>query len=142
MTSVMCQDCCKKVAQTETILLYYSHTVTSKTLDNNLFERKVNLHAFLKRFESAAAGIFGREPPSDGDLKAPAVARVFSSVLRTGSVADIDFTSEDDTSTLQQCFRNGWLHTDKFLDDGIKYFFPSSLHRWYVEWKLWDVASA
>jgi hypothetical protein len=27
-------------------------------------------------------------------------------------------------------------------DDGIKYFSPSSLHRWYVEWKLWDVASA
>jgi hypothetical protein len=63
----------------------------------------------------------------------------FSSALRAGSVADTDFTGEDDTSALQQCFRDGWLHTDKFVDDGIKYF---SLHRWYVEWKPWDVASA
>jgi hypothetical protein len=96
----------------------------------DLFERKVNLHAFLKRFESAAAGIFRRGSQS---------AHVFLSVLRTGSVADTDCTSEDDTSALQQCFRDGWLHTDMFVDDDVKYFFLSSLHRWY-EWKLWDVA--
>jgi hypothetical protein len=28
-----------------------------------------------------------------------------------------------------------------FVDDDVKYFFPSLLHRWY-EWKLWDVADA
>jgi hypothetical protein len=28
-----------------------------------------------------------------------------------------------------------------FVDDGIMYFFPSSLRRWY-EWKSWDVADA
>jgi hypothetical protein len=53
----------------------------------------------------------------------------FFSVLRTGFVADIDFTTEDDTRALQQCFRNGWLHTDKFVNS-IK------------EWKLWGIADA
>jgi hypothetical protein len=28
------------------------------------------------------------------------------------------------------------------VDDGIKYVFSSSLRRWYVEWKLWNVADA
>ena len=29
-----------------------------------------------------------------------------------GFVTNIDFTSEDDREALQQCFRNGWLHSD------------------------------
>jgi hypothetical protein len=94
----------------------------------------------LQHFEIPAAGIFRRGLPSDDDLKAPAVARVFLSVLRTGFVSDIDFTNGDDTGALQKCFHKGWLHTDKFVNNGIKYFFPSSLHRWYVEWKLWGIA--
>jgi hypothetical protein len=66
---------------------------------------------FLTNFESAAAGVFRRGLPSDDDLKVPAVARVFFSVLCTGFVADIDFTSDDDTAALQQCFHIGWLRT-------------------------------
>ena len=30
----------------------------------------------------------------------------------------------------------------QFVNNGIKYFFPSSLHRWYVEWKLWGITDA
>ena len=48
----------------------------------------------------------------------------------------------DGKKALQRCFQKGWLHADKLgdinLPDDIGYFFPSSLHRWYVEWKLWD----
>ena len=54
-----------------------------------LFERKVNLPAFLKHFERAAAGIFRRGLPSDDDLKVPAVACIFSSVFRMGFVAKL-----------------------------------------------------
>jgi hypothetical protein len=53
------------------------------------------------------------------------------------SVQETNFsTTEEDSNALKRCYQNGWLHTDKF-DDKIVYFFPSSLHRWYVEWKLW-----
>ena len=94
---------------------------------------------FLKQFERPAASIFRRGLPPDNDFKVLAVARVLSSVLRTGFVLDTDFTAEDDISALQRCFRNGWLHTDKLDNDNIGYFFASPLHRWYVEWKLWGI---
>ena len=68
----------------------------------------------------------------------PAVAHVFGSVLRTGSVQDTDFTTEDNSSALQRCFSQGWLHTDN-IDDETVYFFSSSFHRWYMEWKLWGL---
>ena len=68
----------------------------------------------------------------------PAVACVFSSVLRTGSVQDTNFTTADNSSALQLCFSKGWLHTDN-IDNKTEYFFPSSLHRWCIEWKLWGV---
>ena len=55
-----------------------------------------------------------------------------------GSVQDTDFTTEDNSSALQLCFRKGWLHTD-YIDNKTKYFFSSSLHRWYIEWKLWGI---
>jgi hypothetical protein len=104
-----------------------------------LFQKTVSLPGFLKHFENPDAGVFRRGLPSDDDLKVLAVAGVFSSVLRAGFVTDTDFTAEHDTSALQQCFRKGWLHSDKLDDDEIGYFFPSSLHRWYVEWKLWGI---
>ena len=55
-----------------------------------------------------------------------------------GSVQDTDFTTEDNSSALQLCFRKGWLHSD-YIDNKTKYFFSSSLHRWYIEWKLWGI---
>ena len=91
----------------------------------------------MHQFENTAAGVFRRGLP-DNDLRVPAVACVFSSVLRMGSVQDTDFTTEDNSSALQLCFRKGWLHTD-YIDNKTKYFFSSSLHRWYIEWKLWGI---
>ena len=96
---------------------------------------------FLQQFESAAAGVFRRGLPPDGDLRVSAVACVFFSVLHTGSVQDTDFTTEDNSSALQRCFSKGWLHTDN-IDNKTKYFFPSSLHYWYIEWKLWSFFNA
>jgi len=76
----------------------------------------------LQQFESAAAGIIRRGLPPDDDLRLPAVACVFPSVLRTGSVQDTDFTTEDNGGALQLCFSKGWLHTDT-IDDETEYFF-------------------
>jgi hypothetical protein len=76
------------------------------------------------------------------ELQDASIARIFSAVLCTGVVMDSDFTTDDEKKALSQCFHSGWLHTDKLDDVGRRYkfgyFFASSLHHWYVEWKLWD----
>ncbi|EDR00458.1 uncharacterized protein LACBIDRAFT_334116 [Laccaria bicolor S238N-H82] len=100
-----------------------------------LFQKTVSPTWFLQQFESAASSVFRRGLPPDDDLRVPAVACVLSLVLCTGSVQDANFTTEDNSSALQLCFSKGWLHTDN-IDNKTKYFFLSSLHRWYIEWKL------
>ena len=57
--------------------------------------------------------IFIRGLPRDRQLQHQATARVFSAVLSQGVVTESNFTSQADGDALQQCFRNGWLHTDK-----------------------------
>ena len=42
---------------------------------------------------------------------------------------------------LQLCFKKGWLHTD-YIDNKTWFFFPSSLHRWVIEWKLCGICDA
>lgn len=90
--------------------------------------------------------VFVRGLPLNNDLQVPANARVFSAVLRTGYVVEAYFTADDDKNALRECFHNGWLHTDDLghigLSDTVGYFFPSHLHRWFVEWKLWDTIPA
>lgn len=65
---------------------------------------------------------------------------------------DDDSSSSDDNSSnpcdnfssekIKLCFRRGWLHSDKLSvigqENRVGYFFPSLLHRWFVEWNLWD----
>ena len=96
--------------------------------------------------ERPPASIFTRGLPSSRDLQLPPVAHVFFSVLSTGVVTDAEFTAEDDKAALSRCFHKGWLHTDKLDHIGrpneFGYFFSSPLHRWYVEWKLWDTLPA
>ena len=73
-----------------------------------------------------------------------ATADVFSAVLSKNVVTEADLgTGSEKSDALQQCFRNGWLHADKItnLQVDTGHFFPSSLHRWYVEWKLWGDVS-
>ena len=102
----------------------------------DMFSRMVGPRALFKKLAGASA--FVRGLPVDKDLQNVAVAKVFSLVLRNGHVTKADFTND---SELQLCFRNGWLHADKHgisPEETVAYFFASPLHRWYVEWKLWD----
>ena len=95
----------------------------------------------MVRLETSAS-IFIRGLPLNRDLRDRAIARIFSNVLRKGLVVESEFTIGEDATALGQCFRNGWLHADKLcnIHDGEEtvYIFPSLLHRWFVEWKLWD----
>ncbi|EDR08420.1 uncharacterized protein LACBIDRAFT_297062 [Laccaria bicolor S238N-H82] len=103
-----------------------------------LFQKTGSPVWFLQQFESAAAGVFRRGLLPDDALRVLAVACVFFAVLCMGSMQDTNFTTEDNTRALQLCFSEGWLHTD-YIDNKTEYFFPSTFHRWYVEWKLWDI---
>ncbi len=86
----------------------------------------------------SGASVFTRGLPQDQDLQNVGIADVFSRVLRNGYVIKSDSTDSD--HDLMLCFRNGWLHSDKkdHSGDTVIYFFASLLHRWFVEWKLWD----
>lgn len=93
----------------------------------------------LERLECLSS-IFKKGAPLNQDLQNPAIARIFSNVLREGSITDI--TAGEDVTALHHCFRNGWLHADKLVDirnvEETVYVFASPLHRWFVEWELWD----
>jgi hypothetical protein len=105
----------------------------------------VSPRELVDRLEKSS-GIFARGLPLNHDLQVPAIARVFSAVLRRGYEVEASFTADDDKNALQECFHNGWLHTDDLgsidLSDTVGYLFPSPLHRWFVEWKLWDTIPA
>jgi hypothetical protein len=104
------------------------------------FLEKISPHGLMEQFDSPAGCVFQRGLPTIPTLKTVTVARVLSTVLCHGVVKDGTFITKNDTDALQECFHSSWLHTDK-LDaigelDEIGYFFPSWLHRWYVEWEL------
>ena len=86
------------------------------------------------------SSVFGSGLPPDWELEAPAIARVFSAVLRTGFVMEADYKDKEDKDALEECFHSGWLHADRLDDFGMQYksgyLFPSPLHQWYVAWKL------
>jgi len=88
----------------------------------------------------SGASVFTRGLPRDADLQNVAIADIFSRVLRDGYVDSPDDTTGSYHDNLMVCFRNGWLHSDKkdHSGDTVIYFFASLLHRWFVEWKLWD----
>jgi hypothetical protein len=102
----------------------------------DLFMAKVSPQQLLKQLNST--GIFKRGLPLNTDLQDSATARIFSAVLCRGFVKDTNYPDpqSDEKKALLRCYRNGWLQAD--LAEGTTgYFFPSSLHCWYVEWKLW-----
>ena len=109
-----------------------------------LFWTEVGPREFVQRLEISAS-IFRRGLPRNEDLQDPAIARIFSDVLREGSILHSDPRTGDGT-TLRRCYHNGWFHADKpseprFSEDTV-YTFPSPLHRWFVEWKLYDIVPA
>ena len=102
----------------------------------------------LKRLQLSS--IFGRGLPRNEDIKKPPVARILTKVLITGSIIKSRAASTEETTALEDCYHNGWLHADKpdvtpgssseETDEEIFYVLPSGLHRWFVEWKLFKVA--
>ena len=87
----------------------------------------------------SGASVFRRGLPDDPDLQNVNIANALSLVLRNGYVINPNTTGSYH-DTLMLCLTNGWLHTDKKnpSEDTVIYFFASLLHRWFVEWKLWD----
>lgn len=83
--------------------------------------------------------IFGRGLPSSSELQDPSFAAAFEAVLCAHGAITIDDLSNDQKleDALLHCCHNGWLQADKLDEDKVGYSFPSSLHRWYIEWKLW-----
>jgi hypothetical protein len=106
-----------------------------------MFLTSISPRELLIRLD-AYASVFMRGMPKDEDLQVPAIALVFSIVLRETVVTKSSFLTEGEQDALQLCFRKGWLHADKVREIGrpeeVGYFFTSQLHRWYVEWKLFD----
>jgi hypothetical protein len=96
-------------------------------------------HAFLEHLELSS--VFIRGLPPDNVLQERAVAHVLSNVLRTGSITQFPAATEEATA-LDQCYHNGWLHADKVRTarrrEETVYALPSQLHRWFVEWKLFN----
>ena len=115
------------------------------------FSTEFSLPLLLERLE--LTGIFARGLPRNIELQDRRTARIFSRVLRDYSISIVESGSGEsmandsvDTKTLDLCFRRGWLHAEKLVEghgrrESIVYMFPSPLHRWYVEWKLYDKLS-
>ena len=97
--------------------------------------QRVSPRALLELLNSGS--VFARGLPPTQKLQDPNFAAVFEAVLCAGVVTEDDFTQASAKDAILQCFRGGWLHTDKINEmDNFGYCFPSSLHRWYVEGKL------
>lgn len=112
---------------------------TGESYSWNSFLKKISLHEFVKLLEKPSSD-FMRGLPRERTLQTVKIARVYSDVLRNGAItAEPESTIEDDG--LRRCFHSGWLHADKVsTDEGEKtaYIFSSPLHRWFVEWKLYN----
>ena len=104
-----------------------------------LFLEKISPHLLLERLRDTS--IFARGLPLDCELQDPSIVHIFEAVLCNGVITDSDIAPGDEAEALVNCFRNGWLHCDKLADGKIWYGFSSSLHRWYMEWKLWGTPS-
>jgi len=99
--------------------------------------RSVGTKILLLKLKDSS--VFGRGLPEDEDIQDPVIAEIFSDVLCNGHVTDTSITDPDERNKLLHCFHSGFLHSDKIgSGNDVAYFFPSSLHRWFVEWKLCD----
>jgi hypothetical protein len=79
--------------------------------------------------------VFARGLPRDEDLQKLNIFKALSTVLNT--VVKANEVSEEVRNDLTFCVHQGWLHNDDIGDrEEIIFFFPTSLHRWYLEWKL------
>jgi hypothetical protein len=74
------------------------------------------------------------------------VARILFKVLIAGSMVK-SHTSTEEMTALDKCYRDGWLHADRFNDtpggeevgEVTVFTFPPHLYRWFVEWNLFKI---
>jgi hypothetical protein len=102
------------------------------------FLQRVSPQTLLENLRTSP--VFARGLPPTKKLQDPNFVAVFEAVLCAGVVTKDDFTHAGEKDAISQCFRGGpgWLHTDQMNGpDDFRYCFPSHLHHWYVEWKLW-----
>ena len=100
------------------------------------FLQRVSPRMLLKKLSTSS--VFARGLPPTKKLQDPNFVAVFEAVLCSGVVMKDDFTHAGEKDAISQCFRGGWLHADQINGvDDCGYCFPSHLHHWYVEWKLW-----
>ena len=104
----------------------------------NYHYENVDLTALLDELDQNSV-IFRRGLPTDRQIQQHDVATVLGMVCYS-NVVTIAPTEQFSTNALTMCHRNGWLHAD-VLDnnlDVINYIFPSPLHRWFIERKLYS----
>ena len=92
-----------------------------------------------------AGGVFNKGLPSSASLQSQALAHVFQVTLSQGFVLENDFPKAEHQEALDECFKNGWLHTERLelgATEGVPYFFASPLHRWFVQAQLGTAITA
>jgi hypothetical protein len=75
---------------------------------------------------------FRRGLPDLEDLRKPNIAQLFRAVLVNHYVT---LDSMEDKTSLNECFKRGWLHADT-AGEGTQYIFTTPLHRWFIEYYL------
>src|SRR6266852_1087420 len=132
---------CRNILPDVVSKCYVEMKRTGKLYMLDLFTSKFSTYDFLVKLETFG-DIFRRGLPTNDELRKPAIARIFSDVLRVGSIVQSDVTIKEDEEALDLCYRNGWLHADKHNDTSEEpvYMLPSQLHRWFLEWKLFNSA--
>jgi len=130
-------------------VIFQSYRTISNVTDQpytwSSFLKEVSPRELVERLENSATR-FARGFPPYIKLQNVSISRIFKAILCEGYIMDGDFTADGEKGALMECFHNGWLHMDKLriIDrpHEFGYFFSSSLHRWYVEWKLLDTIPA
>ena len=91
-----------------------------------------------------AGGVFNKGLPSSASLQSQALAHVFQVTLSQGFVLENDFPKAEHQEALDECFKNGWLHTERLnlAPRRVSYFFASPLHRWFVQAQLGTAITA
>jgi len=72
-----------------------------------------------------AGGVFNKGLPSSASLQSQALAHVFQVILSQGFVLENDFPKAEHQEALDECFKNGWLHTERFelgATEGVVFF--------------------
>ncbi|KAL5478279.1 hypothetical protein ACEPAI_2463 [Sanghuangporus weigelae] len=104
------------------------------------FRQVFSTDEFMRRL-THTSGVFTRGLPLDKDVQEYTKSSALSAVVDRFPLT-ADMVKKDIQKGLDQCVKRGWLHTDMVRNndgtESVGYFFASSLHQWFVEWKLFS----